>query len=281
MFNLLKIFLLGFFYLTSSVHLSYSAQEITGEYSGKTSLRICADPNNLPYSSQDNEGYENKIADLFAKKLGNIPVTYSWYPMTSGFVRRTLDAKTCDLIITFPAIHELVQNSNPFYSSSYVMMTLEERNINIKSISDPIIKEKNYKIGIIHATPPTSHVAKNKLFEQVKFYRQAADPRKQKPWKDMTNDLVEGKIDIAILWGPYAGYETKLAKKKIKLVPLTKEEKVGRGTMVYRFTMGIRRNEPEWGKTINDLIKDNQEEINEILREYNIPLLDNLGNPLK
>jgi len=281
LFNLLKIFLLGFFYLTSSVHLSYSAQEITGEYSVKTSLRICADPNNLPYSSQDNEGYENKIADLFAKKLGNIPVTYSWYPMTSGFVRRTLDAKTCDLIITFPAIHELVQNSNPFYSSSYVMMTLEERNINIKSISDPIIKEKNYKIGIIHATPPTSHVAKNKLFEQAKFYRQAADPRKQKPWKDVTNDLVEGKIDIAILWGPYAGYETKLAKKKIKLVPLTKEEKVGRGTMVYRFTMGIRRNEPEWRKTINDLIKDNQEEINEILREYNIPLLDNLGNPLK
>ena len=281
MFNFLKIFLLGFFYLTSSVHLSYSAQEITGEYSVKTSLRICADPNNLPYSSQDNEGYENKIADLFAKKLGNIPVTYSWYPMTSGFVRRTLDAKTCDLIITFPAIHELVQNSNPFYSSSYVIMTLEERNINIKSMSDPIIKEKNYKIGIIHATPPTSHVAKNKLFEQAKFYRQAADPRKQKPWKYVTNDLVEGKIDIAILWGPYAGYETKLAKKKIKLVPLTKEEKVGRGTMVYRFTMGIRRNEPEWRKTINDLIKDNQEEINEILREYNIPLLDNLGNPLK
>ena len=281
MFNFLKIFLLGFFYLTSSVHLSYSAQEITGEFGVKTSLRICADPNNLPYSHQNNQGYENKIADLFAKKLGNIPVTYSWYPMTSGFVRRTLDAKTCDLIITFPAIHELVQNSNPFYSSSYVMMTLEERNINIKSISDPIIKEKNYKIGIIHATPPTSHVAKYKLFEQAKFYRQAADPRKQKPWKDVTNDLVEGKIDIAILWGPYAGYETKLAKKKIKLVPLTKEEKVGRGTMVYRFTMGIRRNEPEWGKTINDLIKDNQEEINEILREYNIPLLDNLGNPLK
>ena len=281
MFNTLKIFLIGFFYLVFYYSSTYSAQQITGEVGVKTSLRICADPNNLPYSSQDNEGYENKIADLFAKKLGNIPVTYSWYPMTSGFVRRTLDAKTCDLIITFPAIHELVQNSNPFYSSSYVMMTLEERNINIKSISDPIIKEKNYKIGIIHATPPTSHVAKNKLFEQAKFYRQAADPRKQKPWKDVSNDLVEGKIDIAILWGPYAGYETKLAKKKIKLVPLTKEEKVGRGTMVYRFTMGIRRNEPEWGKTINDLIKDNQEEINQILRGYGVPLLDNLGNSLK
>ena len=281
MFNLLKIFLIGFFYLVFFYNSTYSAQQITGEVGVKTTLRICADPNNLPYSNQNNEGYENKIADLFAKKLGNIPVTYSWYPMTSGFVRRTLDAKTCDLIITFPAIHELVQNSNPFYSSSYVMMTLEERNINIKSISDPIIKEKNYKIGIIHATPPTSHVAKNKLFEQAKFYRQAADPRKQKPWKDVTNDLVEGKIDIAILWGPYAGYETKLAKKKINLVPLTKEEKVGRGTMVYRFTMGIRRNEPEWGKTINNLIKDNQEEINQILRGYGVPLLDKLGNPLK
>ena len=277
----LKIFFAILFCLLLLFKYSYSAQEVTGEVGVKSSLRVCADPNNLPYSNQKLEGYENKIANLFAKKLGDIPVLYSWYPMTSGFVRRTLDAKTCDIIITFPAIHELVQNSNPFYSSSYVMMTLEEKNINIKSLSDPIIKEKNYKIGIIHAPPPTSHVAKNKLFEQVKFYLQAADPRKQKPWTDITNDLVNGELDIAILWGPYAGYEAKLAKKKIKLVPLTKEEKVGRGTMVYRFTMGIRRNEPEWGKTINNLIKDNQSEINEILREYNIPLLDNLGNPLK
>ena len=277
----LKIFFAILFCLLLLFKYSYSAQEVTGEVGVKSSLRVCADPNNLPYSNQKLEGYENKIANLFAKKLGDIPVLYTWYPMTSGFVRRTLNAKTCDLIITFPAIHEFVQNSNPFFSSSYVMMTLEEKNINIKSLSDPIIKEKNYKIGIIHATPPTSHVAKNKLFEQAKFYLQAADPRKQKPWADITNDLVNGELDIAILWGPYAGYEAKLAKKKIKLVPLTKEEKVGRGTMVYRFTMGIRRNEPEWGKTINNLIKDNQSEINEILREYNIPLLDNLGNPLK
>ena len=281
MLSLQKIFLASLFCILIIIKYSYSAQEVTGEVGVKSSLRVCADPNNLPYSNQELEGYENKIANLFAKKLGDIPVLYTWYPMTSGFVRRTLNAKTCDLIITFPAIHEFVQNSNPFFSSSYVMMTLEEKNINIKSLSDPIIKEKNYKIGIIHATPPTSHVAKNKLFEQAKFYLQAADPRKQKPWADITNDLVNGKLDIAILWGPYAGYEAKLAKKKIKLVPLTKEEKVGRGTMVYRFTMGIRRNEPEWGKTINNLIKDNQSEINEILREYNIPLLDNLGNPLK
>ena len=281
MLSLQKIFLASLFCILIIIKYSYSAQEVTGEVGVKSSLRVCADPNNLPYSNQELEGYENKIANLFAKKLGDIPVLYTWYPMTSGFVRRTLNAKTCDLIITFPAIHEFVQNSNPFFSSSYVMMTLEEKNINIKSLSDPIIKEKDYKIGIIHATPPTSHVAKNKLFEQVKFYLQAADPRKQKPWTDITNDLVNGELDIAILWGPYAGYEAKLAKKKIKLVPLTKEEKVGRGTMVYRFTMGIRRNEPEWGKTINNLIKDNQSEINEILREYNIPLLDNLGNPLK
>ena len=247
----------------------------------KTTLRICADPNNLPYSNQNNEGYENKIADLFAKKLGNIPVMYSWYPMTSGFVRRTLDAKTCDLIVTFPAIHEFVQNSNPFYNSSYVLMSLEEKDIKIKTLSDPQIKEKKYKIGIISSTPPSSYVPKYKLFDQVKFYRQAADPRKQKPWVDVTNDLVDGKIDIGILWGPYAGYEAKKAKKPIKIVPLTKEEITSRGKLVYRFTMGIRRNEPEWEKTINNLIKDNQEEINQILRGYGIPLLDKLGNPLK
>jgi len=127
LFNSLKITLIGFFYLIFLYNSTYSAQQITGEVGVKTTLRICADPNNLPYSSQDNEGYENKIADLFAKKLGNIPVTYSWYPMTTGFVRRTLNAKTCDLIVTFPAVHEFVQNSNPFYNSSYVLMSLEEK----------------------------------------------------------------------------------------------------------------------------------------------------------
>jgi len=279
--NPFKIFLLGFFYLVFFFSSAYSGQQITGEVGVKTILRICADPNNLPYSNQNNEGYENKIADLFAKKLGNIPVTYSWYPMTSGFVRRTLNAKTCDLIVTFPAIHEFVQNSNPFYNSSYVLMSLEEKNIDVQTLSDHEIKEKKYKIGIIHATPPSSYVAKYKLFEQVKFYRQAADPRRQKPWRDMTNDLVDGKIDIAIIWGPYAGYEAKKAKKPIKIFPLTKEEKISRGKMVYRFTMGIRKNEPEWEKTVNNLIKENQEEINKILRGYGIPLLDNLGNPLK
>ena len=281
MFNPFKIFLLGIFYLIFFFSIAYSGQQVTGEVGVKTILRICADPNNLPYSSQNNEGYENKIADLFAKKLGNIPVTYSWYPMTSGFVRRTLNAKTCDLIVTFPAIHEFVQNSNPFYNSSYVLMSLEEKNIDVQTLSDHEIKEKKYKIGIIHATPPSSYVAKYKLFEQVKFYRQAADPRRQKPWRDMTNDLVDGKIDIAIIWGPYAGYEAKKAKKPIKIFPLTKEEKISRGKMVYRFTMGIRKNEPEWEKTVNNLIKENQEEINKILRGYGVPLLDKLGNPLK
>ena len=278
---MLKIPLISIFYLLILLIPAYSAQQITGEFGVKTSLRICADPKNLPYSNQDKEGYENKIANLFAKKLGDIPVVYSWFPMTSGFVRRTLNAKTCDLIVTFPAVHEFVQNSNPFYNSSYIMMTLEEKDIKIKTLSDPLIKEKKYKIGVIHATPPSSHIAKNSLFEQVKFYQQAADPRKQKPWVDMTNDLVDGKLDIAILWGPLGGYEASKAKKSIKIVPLTKEEKVGRGKMVYRFTMGIRRNEPEWEKTINNLIKENQEEINKILREYGIPLLDKLGEPLK
>tara|TARA_B100000029_G_scaffold341334_2_gene333600 strand:- start:13553 stop:14434 length:882 start_codon:yes stop_codon:yes gene_type:complete len=279
--NSLKIYFIFFLCVFSIKDIAYSAQQITGEVGVRSSLRICADPNNLPYSNQKLEGYENKIAELFAKKLGDIPITYSWYPMTSGFVRRTLNAKVCDLIVTFPAIHEFVQNTNPFYISTYMLMTLDEKKIDIKSLADPIVKEKKYKIGIIHATPPSSHVARHALIDQTKFYLQAADPRKQKPWEEMTNDLVDGKIDIAILWGPYAGYETTKVDKKIKLTPLYNKENIGRGKMNFRFTMGIRRNEPEWEKTINNLIKDNQKEINNILREYNIPLLDNLGNPLK
>ncbi len=277
----MKILFLSFFCLLFLFKTSHSAQEVTGELGVRSKLRVCADPNNLPYSNQNKEGYENKIADLFAKKLGNIPIVYAWYPMTSGFVRRTLQAKLCDLIITFPAVHEFVQNSNPFYTSSYTLMTLEEKKITVETLSDPIIKDKKYKIGIIHATPPSSSVAKYGLFKQVKFYKQAADTRHEKPWAVITEDLRKGDIDIGVIWGPYAGYEAKISKLPIKLIPLIKEEKISRGKMVYRFTMGIRKNEPEWEKTINNLIKENQEEINQILREYGIPLLDNLGKPLK
>jgi quinoprotein dehydrogenase-associated probable ABC transporter substrate-binding protein len=279
--NPFKIVFLSFFCLFIIFKNSYSAQEVTGEIGVRSSLRICADPSNLPYSNQKEEGYENKIANLLAKKLGNIPVYYTWYPMTHGFVRRTLRAKLCDLIITFPAVHEFVQNSNPFYTSSYVLMTLEKKKITVETLSDPIIKDKKYKIGIIHATPPSSSVAKYGLFKQVKFYKQAADTRHEKPWAVITEDLRKGDIDIGVIWGPYAGYEAKISKLPIKLIPLIKEEKISRGKMVYRFTMGIRKNEPEWEKTINNLIKENQEEINQILREYGIPLLDNLGKPLK
>ena len=278
--NRLKILLIGFFLLFIYKD-SYSAQQITGELGVKTTLRVCADPSNLPYSNQNEEGYENKIAKLFAKKLGDIPIVYTWYPMTSGFVRRTLRAKLCDLIITFPAVHEFVQNSNPFYTSSYALISLEKKDITVDSLSDSQIKEKKYKIGLIHATPPSSSVAKYDLFKQVKFYVQAADPRKQKPWATIAEDLRNEKIDIGVVWGPYAGYQAKKSEMPLRLIPLIKEEKISRGKMVYRFTMGIRKNEPEWEKTINTLIKENQKEINLILEDYGIPLLDNLGQPLK
>jgi len=254
---------------------------VTGELGVRSELRICADPNNLPYSNQNKEGYENKIAKLFANKLGNIPIVYAWYPMTVGFVRRTLQAKICDLIITFPAVHEFVQNSNHYFISSYSLITLEDKKINVDTLSDPIIKNKKYRLGVIHATPPSSYIAKYGLFKQVKFYKQAADPRKEKPWADIAEDLRNDKIDIGIVWGPYAGYEKSISKVPIKLIPLIKEEKTGRGKLVYRFTMGIRKNEPKWEQTINKLIKENQEDINKILREYEIPLLNKLGNPLK
>ena len=90
-----------------------------------------------------------------------------------------------------------------------------------------------------------------------------------------------GNIDIGVVWGPYAGYEAKISKVPIKLIPLIKEEKISRGKMIYRFTMGIRKNEPEWLQTVNNLIKENQKEINQILKEYGVPLLDKLGQPLK
>ena len=168
---------------------------------------------------------------------------------------------------------ELLQNTNPYYRSAYVMLYRAEGSPEVASLSDPTLKSA--RIGLIAGTPPATIVALNGLMPQVQPYHLVADTRFDHPGQQLVDDLAAGKIDVGLLWGPIAGYYAKQQKVALKIVPLLTDN--GPVRMDYRITMGLRFNEPDWKHRLNDIIKSRQADIDAILNDYGVPLLDAQG----
>ena len=142
-----------------------SAYAQTSDLVDRTSLRVCADPANLPFSNKEKNGFENKIAELIAGQL-DVPLRYTWFPQSVGFIRQTLDKKKCDIIIGYVSAHELVLNSNPYYKTSYVLIHRKGEFKGFKNLNDPRLKDK--KIGVIAGTPPVTILALNDMLDNIK-----------------------------------------------------------------------------------------------------------------
>jgi len=248
----------------------------TSELVDRSSLRVCADPANLPFSNQAGEGFENKIAELLAAELG-VPVRYTWFPQATGFVRNTLMARKCDIVIGISLGFELLQNTNPYYRSSYAMVFRSDSGIAPTSLKDPVLKGLN--LGVVARTPPSNLLAMYGLLDRVRPYQLVVDTRVEHPAEQMVIDVANGEIDVGILWGPIAGYYAKRQEVPLTVVPLVTEEGEP-AKLDFWITMGVRFREPEWKREINDLILKKQPEINAILHEYGVPLLDEHGEQI-
>ena len=238
----------------------------------RSSLRVCSDPSNLPFSNDKGEGFENKIAELLASKLG-VPLKYIWYPNSVGFLRNTLRVRRCDIVMGIVTGADLVQNTNPYYRSAYVMVSRKADNITADKIEDEQLKK--LKIGLTAGAPPADIAAKNGLAPHIRPYDLYVDTRHQSPGKDMINDLANKEIDVALLWGPIAGYYAAQHGDELKVTPLLNEPKSTR--MEFYITMAVRPGENKWKNDINDLIRANKAEIDKILRDYHIPVLNARG----
>jgi len=233
-------------------------------------LRVCADPRDLPFSNEAGEGFENKIAELLAQKLGKT-LAYEFYPGATGFVRNTLNAHRCDVIMGMPQGDDIVQGTNPYYRTTYSLVSKQGSGLeNVDSLEDPLLQNK--RIGIVAGTPPATNLAVNGLLGNIKSYPLVVDTRVDAPTSTMMGDLEGDRIDVAILWGPIAGYLAKNAKIPVKVMPLVKETSGQR--MIYRIGMGVRHSDQEWKRLLNKLIAENQAEITHILTTYGVPLLD-------
>lgn len=242
-----------------------------------TAFRVCADPAHLPMSDKAGDGFENKIAELMATSLGR-DLQYTWFPMAMGFVRRTLTAVQCDVIIGYAQGDELVLNTNAYYTSAYVIVTRADSDIaDVTAMGDPRLKGR--KLGYISNTPPGTHLAKLGMLPDTVSYDLMVDTRLYHPNEDMLADLAAGKIDAAFLWGPIGGPLAKAYDGKLVVTPLIHETATPR--MFYRITMGVRPGEDRWKRTLNAEIRKLQPQIDRILVDFGVPILNDDGTAVK
>jgi quinoprotein dehydrogenase-associated probable ABC transporter substrate-binding protein len=236
-------------------------------------FRACGDPRNLPFSDEKGEGFENKLAALFATKLGK-KLGYTYFPQATGFVRNTLGSHRCDVIMGFPQGSDLVQVTVPYYRTTYALVSKPGSGFEgVKALDDPKLKEK--RIGVVAGTPPSTNMAINGLMAHVKPYPLTIDTRVDSSAQAMIDDIARGDIDCGILWGPMAGYFASRSNPALIVAPLLNET-MG-PPLIYRIGMAVRPSDQEFKRTLNKLIAENQMEINKLLLSYDVPLLDESG----
>ena len=234
-------------------------------------FRVCADPRNLPFSDEAGAGFENKLAEMFAQKLGE-PTSYTYYPQVIGFVRNTLNALRCDVVMGAAVGDDLIQTTNAYYHTTYALVFKPGDGLDgIDSLEDPRLKSKH--IGIVAGTPPATVLVQQGLMILARPYALTVDTRVDSPSQSMINDITTGQIDAGVLWGPIAGYYAQRVTPHLIVVPLLKEQ----SRMDFRIALGVRRSDQDWKRKLNQLITENQPEINRILTEYGVPLLDEQG----
>jgi quinoprotein dehydrogenase-associated probable ABC transporter substrate-binding protein len=238
-------------------------------------LRVCADPRSMPFSDEAHQGFEDKLAELFAQKLGKT-LSYTYYPRAIGFVRNTLNALKCDVVMGDAQGDDMVQTTNPYYHAYYALVVPAGAGLDdVKSLEDPRLKGKH--IGVIAGTPPATIMADNGLIGDARPFPLMVDTRVDAPSKMMIDQIVAGSLDAGVVWGPIGGYYAKNATKPLIVIPLIHEHGA---PMDFRISMGVRRSDQDWKRTLNRLISENQGAINKILIGYGVPIVDEEGKAI-
>jgi mxaJ protein len=254
----------------------------------RNAFRPCIDPANLPFANTKGEGFENRIADLFARKLG-LPVENYAFPQRMNFIRNTLRYKLpgedfrCDIVMSVPAGFDQAWATNPYYRSTYALVYpkgkgLDEVNTGADLFALPPERRSKLTIGIHDKSPAATWLFKHGMEAQTKPYPMLSPDPERYPGELIDTELAQGKIDAAIVWGPIAGYYAKRVRNaELIVVPLKSEPGV---KFDYAIAMGVRYGESEWKATVEKLIAENQPAITAILREYSVPLLNERGETI-
>jgi quinoprotein dehydrogenase-associated probable ABC transporter substrate-binding protein len=242
-------------------------------------LWVCADPNNLPFSNQRKQGFENEIAALVGRELHK-RVRYFWEPQRRGFIRTTLNAGNCDLIVGVPAAYGLVTTTRPYYRSTYVFVARRDRALRLRSFDDPRLPKLLVGIQVTgedYENPPPAHaLAARRLVNNVRGFPVYGDYSKPAPQRNVIDAVADGRVDTAVVWGPLGGYFAARSAVPLEITPV---DPVERPPLQFAFeiSMGVRHGETVLVRQLDDVITRQQHEIDRILKRYGVPLLPIAG----
>ena len=240
-------------------------------------LRVCADPNNLPFSNEKREGFENKIADLLGRDLGD-RVEYTWWAQRRGFFRNTLKAGACDLVMGVPAGFEMASTTAPYYRSTYVFVSRKDRKLDVTSFDDARLR--NLKVGVqmvgddFSNSPPAHALTNRGIITNVKGFSVYGDYAQPNPPARIVDAVERGDIDIAVVWGPLAGYFAKRSRVPLQITPVSPQMDRSYLPFVFDIAMGVRRGDNDLRDQIEQVLEKRRAEINRILGEYGVPRVD-------
>lgn len=240
-------------------------------------FRVCADPNNLPFSNRAGEGFENKIADIFARDLG-ATVTYDWLAMQRGFSRKTLKTGSCDVIMGVPEHYDPVLTTKPYYRTTYAFVYRAADGPRITSFDDTILKHVKIGIHVIgddyENTTPALALAARGIISNVKGYRIVDDYSKPNPQSHIIDAVARGDIDVAIVYGPFAGYFAPREPVKLAVVPVPRAvDSVSGVPFTYEIAMGVRKDDSQRAAMLDSLIDRERPAIDSLLARYGVPML--------
>lgn len=241
---------------------------------GEPALRVCADPNNMPFSNARGEGLENKLAELVAKSFGT-HVEYTWHAQRRGFIRQTLKAGLCDVVMGVPYM-DMLATTRAYYSSEYVFVSRADRQLEFSSLDAPELAELTIGVHLIgddgYNTPPAHALAMRGLVDNVRGYMIYGDYRQEAPPMRLLDAVVSGDVDIAAVWGPQAGWYAEHSDVPLRVVPITDTERYLPLVFQFPIAMGVRKDDLALRNRLNGFIAGHGPEIQDLLASYGVPV---------
>jgi quinoprotein dehydrogenase-associated probable ABC transporter substrate-binding protein len=258
---------------TTALPSSLTAQALRPNVEKPGIIRVCADPDNMPLSNQKGEGFEQKIAELIAKEW-NSKVEYAWWPVRRGFFARALNGRYCDVAIEAPSGLDIAAVTKPYFRSGYVFVTRKDSGLDIKSLADPRLKKLKIGVNLLNSdaenTPPAMALSRygvvGNLVGFSTFYTDTERP------EDIINAVAKKDIDVAIVWGPIAGYFVKRAPALLAVEPLPARDSLSDFPFQYNIGMGVRRRDKALRDSLQSVLDRKAPEIQAILKQYGVPV---------
>jgi quinoprotein dehydrogenase-associated probable ABC transporter substrate-binding protein len=240
-------------------------------------LRVCADPNNLPFSNRAREGFENELARLLAHDLG-WSLEYEWWPQRRGFIRNTLSARKCDVVLGLPTGYELAELTEPYYTSTYVFVTRRDDRLGLSTFDDPRLRRLRiglHTIGDDYAgVPPAQALARRGIVDNVVGYSIYGDYSRPDPPRDLIDAVARGDVDVAIAWGPLAGYFAGRAPVPLVVSPIeAATDRTGEDPLHFSIAVGVRKGDAALRRALQSVLERRQPEVQQLLTAYEVPVV--------